>query len=52
MENSISSIVAELVMCIIKRYKLKIVQVYASATSYSNKYINNFYSDVDETSGK
>ena len=50
--NSISQRVAKLVLCINKRYKLKIVQVYAPTTSYSNEYINNFYNDVDETLGK
>ena len=49
--NSISPRVAELV-CITKRYKLKIMQVYAPTTSYSDEDINNFYNDVDETSGK
>ena len=32
--NSISLRVAELVLCITKRYKLKIVQVYAPTISY------------------
>ena len=41
--------VAELVLCIIKRYKLMIVQVYAPTTSYSGEGINNFYNDVDES---
>ena len=47
--NSISPRVAALVLCISKRYKLKIVEVYAPTTSYSEEYINNFYNDVDET---
>ena len=46
--NSISPRVAELVLCITKRYKLKIVQVYAPTTSYSE----DKYNDVDETLGK
>ena len=50
--NSISPRVAELVLCIAKRYKLRIVQVYAPTTSYSNEDINNFYNDVDDTLGK
>ena len=50
--NNISPRVAELVLCITKRYKLKIVQVYAPTTSYSQEDINSFYSDVDETIGK
>ena len=50
--NSISPRVAELVLCITKHYKLKIVQVYAPTTSYSDEDINNFYNDVDETLGK
>ena len=41
--------VAELVLCITKRYKLYIVQVYAPTTSYSEEDINIFYNDVDET---
>ena len=45
--NSISHRVAELGVCIAKRYQLKIVQVYAS-TSYSEEYINSFHNDVDE----
>ena len=49
--TSISLRVAVLVLCIIKRYKLKTVQVYASTTSYSEEDINNF-NDVDETLGK
>ena len=35
-----------------KRYKLKIVEVYAPTTSYSKEDINSFYNDVDETFGK
>ena len=50
--NSISPRVAELVLCITKWYKLKIVQVYAPTTSYSDEDINNFYNDVYETLGK
>ena len=50
--NSISPRVAERVLCITKRYKLKIVQVYAPTTSYSEEDINSFYYDVDETLGK
>ena len=49
--NSISAREAELVLCITKRYKLKIVQVYAPTTSYSDEDFNNLYNDVDETSG-
>ena len=37
---------------ITKRYKLKIVQVYALTTPYSEEDINSFYNDVDETLGK
>ncbi len=47
--NSISPRVAELVLCITKRYKLKTVQVYAPTTSYSEEDINSFQNDVDET---
>ena len=47
--NSISPRVAELVLCITKCYKLKIVQVYAPTTSYSEEDINSFYNDTDET---
>ena len=43
-----SSRPAELILCINKRYKLKIVQVYAPTTSYSEEDINSFYNDVDE----
>ena len=50
--NRISSRVAELVLCITKRYKLNIVQVYAPTISYSEEDINSFYMDVDETLGK
>ena len=46
--NSISRRV-ELVLCITKRYKLKIVLVYAPTTSYAEQDINSFYNDVDET---
>ncbi len=49
--NSISPRVAELVLCITKRYKLNIVQVYASTTSYAEEDINSFYNGVDETLG-
>ena len=47
--NSISPTVAELVLRITKRYTLKIVQVYALTTSYSEVDINSIYNDVDET---
>ena len=50
--NSISPRLAELVLCITKRYKIKIVQVYAPTTSYSDEDINNFFNDVDETLAK
>ena len=50
--NSISPRIAELVMCITKRYKLKIVQQYAPTTSHSEEDINSFYNYVDETLGK
>ena len=50
--NSISPRVAELVLCVTKCYKLKIVQVCASTRSYSDDDINNFYNYVDETLGK
>ena len=50
--NSISPRVAERVLCITKRYNLKIVQIYAPKTSYSEDDINSFYNDVDETLGK
>ena len=49
--NGISHKVKELVLCIIKCYKLKIVQVYKPTTSYSEEHINSFYNDVDETLG-
>ena len=39
-------------LCVTKRYKLiKIVQVYAPTTSYSEEDINSFYNDVYETLG-
>ena len=47
--SSISPRVAELVLCIAKRPKLKIVQVYAPTTSYPEEDTNSFYNDVDET---
>ena len=50
--NSISPIIAELVLCIPKFYKLKIVQLYAPTTSHSEEDINSLYNDVDETLGK
>ena len=50
--SSISGRVADRVLCIIKRYKLKIVKVYAPTTSYSDEDINNFYYDVVDTLGK
>ena len=50
--NSTSPTVAELVLCITKRYKLNIVQVYAPTTSDSEEDINSFYNNVDETKGK
>ena len=50
--NSIGHRVAELVLCITKRYKLNIVQVYAPTTSYSEEDMNSFYNDVDEILGK
>ena len=50
--NSISPRVAELVLRITKRYKVKIVQIYAPTTSYSEEDINSFYVAVDETLGK
>ena len=50
--SSISGRVSDRVLCIIKRYKLNIVKVYAPTTSYSDKDINNFYNDVDDTLGK
>ena len=40
--NSIRPRLAELVVYITKRYKLKIVQVYAQITPYSEEYINSF----------
>ena len=50
--NSISPRVAELVLGITKLYKLKIVQVYAPTTSYSDEDTNSFYIDVEESLGK
>jgi len=50
--KSVSPRVAERVLSIAKRYKLKIVQVYAPTTSYSEEDINSFYIDVGETIGK
>ena len=50
--NNIIPRVAELVLCITKRYKQKIVQVYTPTTSYSEEDINSFYNNVDETPGK
>ena len=47
--NNISPRVAELVLCITKCYKLKIVQIYAPTTSHSEEDINSFYNDVNET---
>ena len=48
--NSISPRVAELVLYITKRYKLKIVQVHApTIIACSEEDINSFYNDVDET---
>ena len=47
--NSISPRLAELALCITKRYKLKIVQVYAPTTSYSDEDISDFYNDFDQT---
>ena len=38
--------VAEIVLCITKRYKLKIMQTYAPTISYSEENINSFYNDV------
>ena len=49
--DSISPRVAELILCITKCYKLKIVQVYAQTTSYSED-ISSFYNDVGQTLGK
>ena len=43
---------SKLLLCINKRYKLKIVQVHALKTSYSDEDINNVYNDIDETLGK
>ena len=45
----IISRVAEFVLCVTKRYKLKILQVYAPTTPYSEEDINSFNNDVDET---
>ncbi len=50
--SSTSPRVADLVMCITKCYKLKIVQVYAPTTLNSEEDINSFYNDVGETLGK
>ena len=50
--RSISPRVAELVLSITKRYKLKIMHVYAPTISYSEENINSFYSNVGETLGK
>ena len=50
--NSISHRVAECILCITKRYKLKLVQIYAPTTSYPEEHTNSFYNDVDETVGK
>ena len=50
--SSISGRAADRVLCIIKRYKLNIVKVHAPTTSFSDKDINNFYNDVDDTLGK
>ena len=46
--NNISPRVAELVLCIITRYQLKIVQVYAPTTSHSEDELNIFYNDIDK----
>ena len=46
--NNVSPREAELVLCTTKRYKLKIVRVYAPTTSYSDDDISNVYNDVDE----
>ena len=46
--NSISPRVPQLVLCIIKRYKLNIVQVYKPTKPYSEEYINSIYNTVDE----
>jgi len=48
----VSSRVAGLFLSIAKHYKLKILQVYAPPTTYSEEDINSFYNDVDETLGK
>ncbi|MEG7522154.1 MAG: hypothetical protein M3H12_03525 [Chromatiales bacterium] len=50
--NSISPRVAELVLCISKRYKLKIVHLYAPTPSFSEEEKNSFYNDMEETLGK
>ena len=50
--NSISPSVAELVIRITKRYKLKIAQVYAPKASYPEEDIHSFYNDDDDTFGK
>ena len=49
---SISPRVAEFLLCITNRYKLKLLQVYAPTTSYSEEDIHSFYNDVDGTLGK
>ena len=46
--KSIGHRVAELVLCINKRYKLKIVQVYAPTTSHGDEEVENFYNDLDK----
>ena len=38
-----------LVLYVTKRYKLKIVQVYAPTTTSYSEDINSFYNDIDET---
>jgi len=50
--NSFSPSVAKLDLFIIKCYKVKIVQVYTPTTSHTEKDINCFYNDMDETLGK
>ena len=50
--NNISPRVAELIMCITNRYKLKIMQVYVPTSSYSAEDINRFYNHVGEILGK
>ena len=46
--DSISPRVAELVLCLTKCYKLKIVQLYAPTTSYSEEDINK---ELNRSSG-